>query len=859
MKVKVFKHTLVFSSVFMGYTHAEMYFPTELLSLNGSNVADLAHFKADGTQVAGEYSVDVYLNKKFIAKKKIRFDEISNARIDVKDDTGLVPCLNRKDLEGANVKVALYPELMAGQEDQCVMLGTVIPAAFTSFDFGKMRLDISVPQASVHNQARGYIKPELWDDGINAALLNYRFNSVNNIGDYKGESHSLQLNGGVNIGPWRLRDSRAWNYKESFYGHRQQWQRLQTYAERSVIPLRSNLTLGESVTNSQVFKSLAFTGVKLATDDNMYPDTMRGFAPVVRGVAESNAEVSIRQNGYNVYTTTVSPGEFEINDLTPMYSSGDLEVTVKEVGGNSRVFIVPYASVPALQREGRIKYGLTAGRLRTSSDRYETPNFAEGTLMWGLPHGITTYGGVQYSTNYMAVQSGLGVDLGRLGAVSVDVTHADSTLVDGSEHQGQSLQFLYAHAFKPTGTTFRLTGYQYSTQGFYTLEETALKKMRGYLNDYSDKDSDGNLVATRPYNGFDFYNLYNEKRSRLEANISQRLGKRGSVYLSGVKQTYWNSKSRNYSLQAGYSSSWGPVSYSLGYSYSDNTNDVGRTDKDNRFNFSMSLPLESLFASTTRRNRNYANYNMNHSKNGSSQHVGLNGSLFDDSQLSWNVSQARSAYGENSGSAGLNYKGSKGAYNVGYSYDRDNQSVSYGMSGGLIVHGNGVTFGQVVGDSSVLVAAKGASGVNVLNESGVKTDWRGYAIKPYASAYRENRVALDMRSIDDDKTEIEGGVTSVVPTKGAIVRADFAVRQGQRVLMTLTHQGKPVPFGTMVMVGENSGIVNDSGQVYLSGLENSGEVMASWGQSKEQQCQASFKLNEAQQAESVVRITTECH
>ena len=47
-------------------------------------------------------------------------------------------------------------------------------------------------------------------------------------------------------------------------------------------------------------------GALLASDDEMLPDSQRGFAPVVRGIAKSNAEVSIEQNGYVIYRTLFS-------------------------------------------------------------------------------------------------------------------------------------------------------------------------------------------------------------------------------------------------------------------------------------------------------------------------------------------------------------------------------------------------------------------------------------------------------------------------------------------------------------------------------------------------------------------------
>ncbi|MCV5824209.1 fimbria/pilus outer membrane usher protein, partial [Escherichia coli] len=90
-------------------------------------------------------------------------------------------------------------------------------------------------------------------------------------------------------------------------------------------------------------------GAMLASDEEMLPDSQRGFAPIVRGIAKSNAEVSVEQNGYVIYRTYVQPGAFEINDLYPTANSGDLTVIIKEADGSEQRFIQPFSSVPIFQ------------------------------------------------------------------------------------------------------------------------------------------------------------------------------------------------------------------------------------------------------------------------------------------------------------------------------------------------------------------------------------------------------------------------------------------------------------------------------------------------------------------------------
>lgn len=75
----------------------------------------------------------------------------------------------------------------------------------------------------------------------------------------------------------------------------------------------------------------------------MVPESIRGYAPVVRGIARTNAQVVIRQNGYTIYETYVSPGNFEITDMYPTGGSETCNVTIKESDGSEQYIIVPFA------------------------------------------------------------------------------------------------------------------------------------------------------------------------------------------------------------------------------------------------------------------------------------------------------------------------------------------------------------------------------------------------------------------------------------------------------------------------------------------------------------------------------------
>lgn len=52
------------------------------------------------------------------------------------------------------------------------------------------------------------------------------------------------------------------------------------------------------------------------------------------GQQHLSLSVSVKQNGYDVYQTTVPPGPFTIDDINSAANGGDLQVTIKEADGS---------------------------------------------------------------------------------------------------------------------------------------------------------------------------------------------------------------------------------------------------------------------------------------------------------------------------------------------------------------------------------------------------------------------------------------------------------------------------------------------------------------------------------------------
>lgn len=819
--------TLLGSSSLPAY--ASDYFNPALLERDnpGQGTTDLTVFEQDTGQLPGVYRVDIYLNNQQQDTRDVTF----SMRKDAQGQESLQPCLSVAQLSEMGVKTDLYPAL-GEHSAQCADL-RAIPQASAEFRFSAQQLLLSVPQIAIAQKARGYVAESQWDNGIPAFLLNYNLSGAASSGRGNhatdGQSQYANLRPGINAGPWRLRNYTTWNRDSS---GQDKWDTVYTYASRSIIALKSQMVLGDSTSPADVFDSVPFRGAQLASDDDMVPDSLKGYAPVVRGIARTNAQVIIRQNGYVIDQRYVAPGAFEITDMFPTGGSGDLIVTIKEADGSEQIFAVPFASLPVLQREGRLKYSLTGGQYRAYDNSVERSSFMQGTVIYGLPQGFTAYGGGQYAGHYQSLALGLGKNLGDLGALSADATVARSALQNTSQETGQSWRVRYSKNIVQTGTNFAIAGYRYSTDGYYSLQET--------LDTWRETPL---TVQTE------------RRRNRSEMTLSQNLWEgAGSVSLSWVSQDYWNSSRTLRSVGIGYNNGWHGISYGLSYSYNINSTsgDSGNSgyhasngriyNKDQVFGFNLSVPLGGVTGNT------YATYNVNTSQQGNTSHsAGLSGTSLADNNLSWSVQEGYGTGGTgNSGNMNADYRGTYGEVSAGYGYDQNSKRLNYGLQGGIVAHQQGVTFGQPMGETVALVEAPGAKGVGISNQTGVKTDWRGYAILPYTTPYRQNQVQLNTETLPED-VELTLTSQNVVPTRGAVVRASFDTHVGQRVLMTLLRTGgAPVPFGATVddpaQASVRGFIVGDGGQVYLTGLADSGLLNVQWGKNAGEHCQVRFSL-----------------
>lgn len=800
-----------------------------------SFVKNLPGVKVDVTRYAtgnpidpGLYMLDIYLNGRQISR--------DNVRVVREGDTTKV-CLSYNVVKSLAIKDSTFNQQQAEalrSDKQCLAIEDVIENSHAAINSADMQMDISIPQIYLLRTARGYVSPEFWDRGETAFSLNYNTNYYRSV--YSGREYDSfygRALAGFNVAGWMFRHEGAYSWRRQQGTEYHHYDDINTYVQRDIPQLKSRLLLGEGNTSGEIFDTLSFRGAQISTVEQMWPDSQRGYAPDIRGVARTNAQVTVSQNGSKIYETTVSPGAFNITDLYPTGYGGDLDVTVKEADGSETRFSVPYAAITRLKRPGMTYYTLTGGVSRRDNMVY-TPKVYQGTIQHGFTNSLTGYSGILGSDNYTSVLIG-GAFGFPIGAISLDITGAQTKYAD-EKKQGVSYRATYSKKLSQTNTNFSIAAYRFSSSGYYSFDN-ALQ-----INNYYKKN--GNISAR---------NALSRPKQRFSVTASQNFGESfGNLYLTGFTQNYWNEGGANTQFQLGYSNTIGRVSYT----FSANRLLYSTGGHDTQLSLDFSIPLGS-------ENSHYLTGSAMHTKEGVSAQTAVNGTLGDYSQYNYNVSAARDTDNSKSGSVGGQYRSPYTTLAASYTKGEHYYSASGGATGSLVVLPDSLTFSAYQATTYAVVSAEDAAGARVLGYPNIVLNGSGRAIVPNLNPYRINELAIDPKGIPLD-VELESTQQRVVPVEGAVVRLDYKTTKGQPLLIRASQpDGNALPFGAAVKdeTGNLVTTVSQGGQIYVRLNKDVSRLQVSWGESPTENCLVNLEAGQIHSSDpnTLARLSTTCN
>lgn len=772
-----------------------------LMPINGQKV-DVSRFRFGNPIAAGEYVSEIWVNGNQRGEMLLKFDDVPQ-----KPMSGL--CFTADLFRILDLK----KEALSGELDKtaCHDITQILPHAKSQFDVANQRLSIQLPSHFLMQRPKGYIPPSQWQRGVPAAYVKYQFNQYQyHQNDDKRRSAYLGIQAGANLGAWTLRHSGSHSWQNR--GDNSRYRSHETYVQRDIDAWKSRLIVGDFHTRSNVNENFAVRGVSLMSDTRMLPYSLTGYAPIVRGVANSNARVTVRQNGNVIHETNVAAGSFEINDLLPSGYSSDLIVEVLESDGSRREFIVPTAISSQMLRPKHWRYEATVGRYREGSHVYPQ-NVAQASLQYGLSNAFTLKSGATVSKNYAAAVLG-GIYSNRFGSWEGDFQAAKLKKA-GENHHSHSIALAYNKSFDETGTYLYAKWQKYLSDKRFGLSDV-LRDNTTFSNDNA--------------------------KHRYQVSLNQKLGdKGGSIYVSGSSTRHHNRSKASHEYQVSYSNHYKRLNYNFGFSQS---RDVDTRQKHNQIYANLFVPLGD--------DKNWLNrhwLDVSHQKNRDSSltRASLNGAFGNEGQFSYGLSGSREhKSGQNGYAASLGYRNSAAALNVNTSrYGQGNRQWGFGASGAVVAHPRGITLSRELGETFAIVHAKHAKGAHIRNASQAKLDVFGNGIVPYLSPYRVNHIGISPDNLPDE-VEVAATGKDIVPRAHSVNLVEFATQAGTlHTFQIFLADGKsmpPIAAEAFDAQGRAVGFVGQGGKLITRGIADSGSLKITWSESDS--CHFDYRIHD---------------
>lgn len=770
-------------------------FNLNVLDKSMRSSVDLSLLKDDLSIAPGNYFVTIAVNKNQISSGR----QLSWG----KKGEGVAVCIPTDLAEQLGLKEKILRSLP--MQNNCVDFTAYADIAFT-LDIANQHLDISIPQVLMAWKSESWMPSSTWDHGVNGLLFDYNLFASTYRPDQGASTENINSYGtsGLNMGAWRLRSDYQISQNRNEKNTQTTRSISRTYLFRPLPSLGAKLTLGETDLNSNIFDGFSYNGAALASDDRMLPWELRGYAPQISGIAQTNATVTVSHSGRVIYQTKVAPGPFVITDLNQSVQ-GTLDVKITEEDGRTNTFQVSAASTPFLTREGQVRYKIAAGRARPDiSHHVIDETFASGEASWGILSNTSLYGGILAGgSDYRSAALGIGQNMLWLGALSFDVTRASSTFDDGHQENGLSYRLNYSKRFDATNSQISLAAYRFSEREFHSY---------------------ANFIAHQ-YNNADTQ----DEKQTVSIAFNQPIDPlRMNLYVSALRQQWWDGdSSTTASVTAGFNfdvGEWKGLSLSTSFS----TTHYEESDNDKQVYVSLSVPFDF-----GRR----LNYDMRNSSNTTNT-------------LSWNdSSDPRNTWGVSAGTAtdkpdnGAQFRGNyqhttpAGELQFSGSYAAsDYTSVSASWSGSMTATRNGIalhrrSFGN---EPRVMIGADGIADIPVQSDIN-RTNSFGFAVVPMISSYQPSTIAVNMNDLPDGVT-VDETITRQTWTEGAIGYKALISRAGKNITVAIRMEnGDYPPLGAIVRhIASNTevGMVSEEGHAWLGGVDSGQHFTVQWGDKK---------------------------
>lgn len=704
--------------------------------------------------VPGRYLVDVELNGQSQGKRLVTI---------AAEDTNEL-CLSKEWFDEANIY--LNTEFYAphfNEVRQCYFIERGDSTQII-FDFSTQKLTFSLPQKGMKKRD---VEELSWDYGMPALRMNYSANV--NVNDVDTTTYS-SLGVLANVGRWVVTSSVSASEDSVDVST--------VTASRALYDLKADLTVGRAYTGNSLVGGAGLMGVGIVSNSSMRPNEL-GYTPVFSGVANTNARVTLTQNGRTVYSEMVPPGPFEIADVS-LLSSGDVTMNVTETDGSVTTRLYPLTIVPNMLNPGEVEYSVYSGVREGGSDDLGGL-FVAGNVGYGFDT-VTFKSSVLLHDKYSALGVGLISGLGDFGTLGFEGAYSHAQYDDHSLRSGGKVSVTYAKTFSKS-TDLRLLGAQYTSRNYTEFSE------------FSPWDVDEQT--------------WNNQKTQYELSLSHQLTDDISTGLSAWHRIYWDDTEAGAGLNARMSVRFDFFSISFGANYS-------RAGDDESYSASLSasVPFDvfdtkfSSYGGVTVNDNGHDSYTT-----GVSSNIG--------ERVDYSASVGWSGDDDKTYSLQTGYSGDRVALRAQLSQTGDRTTGSASMSGSIIAlpTEKDVIFTRNISNTIVIANVADTEGVEFMS-SPYPSNTKGNAVVP-VSAYRENSVTLSGGTLPLE-VELLGTEKRVVPTASAVVYMPFDTVKVKRYLFQIKEKsGQFVPSGSWAKStgGVPLGFVTRNGILFVNSVD----------------------------------------
>lgn len=650
--------------------------------------------------------------------------------------------------------------------------------------------------------------------GGRAAMLNYSmFGTHNQYDDVNADRFQSTFEMGFNAGDWIVR---SMQFISDGSDQHFDFDSLYTYAQRTFTDYGVMVQGGQiNVANSR-FSIPGIYGVQMMPDNALL--TEAGTGVEVSGIARNpQARVDIRQGGQLIYSTLVPAGPFNLDDVPLANLNTDLNVTVTETDGSENRFTVS-ASTFRSNHVGRAPgFTMAVGRIEDDMDsRFEKPWVVSANNGWSINKRMNFLAGMVMADNHYYGFSG------NLDTVPVQNLYASLGFLASIDNQSQkdgnktTLDLGYS---LPWGIGISMGG-SYGTADYREMSEL-----------YADDDD------------------MSQTKYDTSVGINWSSTTLGRFSLSYYRNESWNSEFDSRRFISSWSQTFKYFNVSVSWE-----SDVSRNNESDNdlFYVNVSIPLGRTGVNTS----NWYRENEGKSSWGSR----AMGSFNEANQYTVGVSQdheQNTTSWDSSLNSNLHYTNL--ALAAGGD-DDNNTNYSAALSGGIVVHSDGVTFSpyRVADTFAITKLDKPVAGVEIGTTRGpVWTDKWGQAVIPVLSPFRESTIEVNTEKLPGN-LDVRNGRTAIKASHGAVAKWEFATLSQRRVLLAISRaDDTPLPAGVSIVNGAGEYVTTtpEDGVIFLNDISANQSLYAKLDDGR---CRLTFTLPEAEPNKFYEEVTGKC-